>query len=287
MRSKLLLLLLLPSLAGAQTVASDTSSIHLDGVINFRDIGGIATADGHKVRAGVYFRSAELSHLTEADLRATAPLHVRYIFDLRTDVERATDATHWTENAPTIVPISVGMAANEPQSASIQRLFAKGTDPAHVNEAMRNLTAQIALDGAPAIGDVLRDLAKGDEPAIVHCTAGKDRTGVVTAVLLRILGVPMESIYADYVRSNEAVPAEMAHLRAAAASAPAATLSPLASLPPESIKILMGVDRSYLEAAFAAIDQKYGTFDTYVSNGLMLTPKDVQALRTQFLEPSH
>jgi protein-tyrosine phosphatase len=280
------MLLLLPAVVCAQTPGPEIESPRLVGVMNFRDIGGIVTADGHVVRHGMYFRSAELSHLTEADFHSIAPLQVHYIFDLRTDAERSTDVTRWTLNPPTIIPISVGMAANEPSSAAMKRLFANGTDPVHVKESMRDLTAQLAVDGGPAIGQVLRDLAQGDEPAIIHCTAGKDRTGVVTAVLLRILGVPLESIYADYLRSNDAVPAEMAHLRAAAANAPSATPSPLASLPPQSIEILMGVDRSYLEAAFAAIDRKYGNFDNYVSNSLMLTPKDVQSLRTRLLEPA-
>ena len=288
MLSAKLLFLLLPAMSAIRVVAPEQiAEPHLAGVINFRDVGGIATADGHVVRHGMIFRSAELSGLTTQDFQSIAPLHIRYIFDLRTDQERVSAATHWTVDAPIVLPISVGFAAGEPASTQMARLFGNGMDPAHVNEAMRQVTVQLAINGAPAIGTVLHDLASGDEPAIIHCTAGKDRTGVVTAVLLRILGVSLESIYADYLRSNEAVPAEMAHMKAAASAGASSTPSPLAALPIDSIKILMGVDRSYLEAAFAAIDSKYGSFDDYVSNGLLLTPADVQALRSRLLESSH
>ena len=292
MRIAQLLFLLLPALAAAQSATPAmrvgvTEVPHLTGVLNFREVGGIATVDGHVVRHGMVFRSAELSHLTPEDFSAATPLHIRFIFDLRTDAERIANPTHWTEPSPTIVPISVGFAANEPQSTAMRRLFAGGMDSLHVTEAMRNMTVQIALDGAAAIGQVLHDIAMGDEPALIHCTAGKDRTGVVTGVLLRILGVPLESIYADYVQSNDAVPAEMAHFKAMAGSAPAGAANPLAALPVDSIKVLMGVDRSYLEAAFAAMDAKYGSFDNYVSKGLMLTPSDVSGLRSRLLERAH
>jgi protein-tyrosine phosphatase len=96
----------------------------------------------------------------------------------------------------------------------------------------------------------------------------------------------MESIYSDYLRSNEAVPAELAHMKAAASAAPSNTASPLSALPTDSLKILMGVDRSYLEAAFAAIDDKYGSFANFVSKGLLLTPADVESLRSRLLEPA-
>lgn len=282
-RSVLFLLLSLPSIASAQMLADPT----ITGAINFRDLGGIRTADGRQLRRGMIFRSGELSHLNGADFQLLAPLHITYVFDLRTDAERTAASTHWEGTQPTLVPISVGFPAGEAPSHSMQRIFANGTDPAHASEGMKAVTVRIALDGAPEIGTILHDLAAGDEPAIIHCTAGKDRTGVVTAILLRLLGMPEETIYADYLRSNDAVPAQMARLKAAtAASGKAITPGLLASLPPASIQVLMGVDRSYLEAALAAIDARYGSFDNYVSQGLKLSAGDIQQLRGKLLDPA-
>ncbi len=284
MRSALFLTLLLSGVASAQTVSTPT----VTGALNFRDLGGIRTSDGHVLRSGMIFRSGELSHLTASDFDALSPLHIRYVFDLRTDSERTAAPTHWTGDQASMMPISVGFPASEDPSQSMKRIFANGTGPDQVKDGMKAITVQIALDGAPEIGTILHDLASGDEPAIIHCTAGKDRTGIVTAVLLRVLGVPQATVAADYLRSNDAVPAQMARLHAAATATAtyAAAANPLASLPPESIKVLMGVDPSYLSAAFAAIDARYGSFDNYVAQGLKLRPSDIQKLRDRLLDPA-
>ncbi|MBB5057303.1 protein-tyrosine phosphatase [Granulicella aggregans] len=286
MRPAIFLSLLLSGVASAQTVSAPT----LTGALNFRDLGGIRTSDGHVVRRGRIYRSGELSHLTSSDFDALAPLHIHYVFDLRTDAERASAPTHWIAaqpgDQPTLMPISVGFPATEAPSSSMRKLFANGTSPDQVKDGMKAITVQIALDGAREIGTILRDLATGDEPAIVHCTAGKDRTGIVTAVLLRVLGVPHATVEADYLRSNDAVPAQMARLQAAAvSSAKTNPPSPLASLPPASVQVLMGVDPGYLAAAFAAIDARYGSFDNYVTQSLRLSPTDIQKLRDRLLDP--
>jgi protein-tyrosine phosphatase len=266
-------------------LAGGAEAPKLTGVLNFRDVGGVAASGGSVVRTGILFRSGELNSLTAADLDALASLKIRYIFDLRTNSERAAAPTHWTGNAPEIVPLSVGFAAEEDASAMMKRLFAKGFEPASVTAAMQAVTAQIAVDGAPGIGKILRSIGSGETPAIVHCTAGKDRTGVLAAILLTILGVPKEAVYEDYLRSNAVVAGQIARMRQAAAGK--SGLPPaLAAMPPESLQILLGVDRSFLDAAFGAIDAKYGSFSAYVSDGLRLAPADLDSLRGRFLEPS-
>lgn len=274
------LLLVTSALALAQSTPPPAPQVA--GAMNFRDIGGILTSDARVVRRGLIFRSGELNHLTAADFDALASLRVRYIFDLRTNAERAAAPTKWAGSQPEIQPVPVGFPADADSASMMKQIFAGGTDPVHASAGMRSITAMIAVDGAPEIGKVLRALAAGEEPAIIHCTAGKDRTGVVTAVLLVLLGVPRDAVYDDYLKSNEAVPAQMARLSAAAGSGTG--LPPeLKAMPAETVRVLMGVERSYLEAAFAAIDSKYGSFSEYVSRGLKLTPPDVEALRTRLL----
>jgi protein-tyrosine phosphatase len=263
-------------------LAALAQSPQITGAVNFRDLGGFRTEDGRTVGRGLIFRSGELNTLNPADLETLSKLQIRYIYDLRTDAERASAPTNWTVAPPSIIPIAVGFDAKEDPSASMQAFFAEGTDPAHAMAAMRGATAKIAVDGAPAIGKILRALSQGDAPAIIHCTAGKDRTGVVSAVLLTLLGVSKEDVYNDYLMSNSAVSAQMMRLRqprTGKASAP----SPLAALPVDTIKVLMGVDRSFLDSAFAAIDAKYGSFTAYTSDGLKLTSQEVAALRSRML----
>jgi protein-tyrosine phosphatase len=261
--------------------AAFAQSPQITGVLNFRDVGGIPTSDGKTVKPGLYFRSGELNSLSTADFESLAPLHIKYIFDLRTEAERAAAPTVWSVNPPAITPIAVGIDAKGNPAGELQAFFAGGTEPANAIAAMQAMTAKLAIDGAPAIGKILLALSEGEVPAIIHCTAGKDRTGIVTAVFLTLLGVSKDDVYKDYLASNSAVPAQMMRLRQAYAQKTALP-SALSALPVETIKVLMGVDRTYLSAAFAAIDAKYGSFDAYAANGLKLTPIDIDALRKRF-----
>jgi protein-tyrosine phosphatase len=263
-------------------------SPQISGALNFRDIGGLPTSDGRTVSRGLFYRSGELNTLTPADFETLAALHIKYIFDLRTDAERAASPTRWPLNPPVILPVSVGFDAKQNPASAMQAFFAGGADASHAAVGMRATTATIAVDGAPAIGKILLALSQGDEPAIVHCTAGKDRTGVVTAILLTLLDVSKDDIYKDYLESNSAVQAQMMRMRQASTEKSGAENSPVSSalsaLPMDAIKVLLGVDRTYLDAAFTAIDAKYGSFQVYVTDGLKLSPADVAALRTRFTQ---
>ena len=278
------------SLASGQMLSPPHSpAASITGPLNFRDLGGYAAGDYFVVRRDLVFRSGELSRLSDADFQSLSSVNVGYVFDLRTDGERDAAPTAWQGPAPVIMPIPVGFDAKADPAAGMKVFFATGATPVNAMEAMRAVTAMIAIDGAPEIGTILHTIAGSDSAVIIHCTAGKDRTGVVSAILLTLLGVPKETVYQDYLRSNEATPAEMARLQAAA-KAPSGTgamlASAVASIPMETIRVLMGVDRSYLDAAFAAVDSKYGSFDGYFTQGLKLTPADIQTLRTRLLEPA-
>lgn len=234
------------------------------------------------MRRGAVYRSGELNGLTASDVETLASLGIRRIFDFRTNGERAAAPTRWTRNPPAILPVPVGFGADEDPGATLKVFFAEGPGPASAVAAMQAATAKIALDGAAGIGQVLRAIGAGESPALLHCTAGKDRTGVVAAMLLLLLGVPEERVYEDYLRSNDAVSAQIARFRAAGA---ASGMPPaLAAMPPETIRVLLGVERSFLDAAFAAIRARYGSIDAYVAEGLRLTERDIDSLRAALLD---
>ena len=132
--------------------AALAQSPQISGALNFRDIGGIPTTDGRTVNRGLFYRSGELNTLTAADFETLAPLHIKYIFDLRTDAERAASPTQWPLNPPVILPISVGFDAKQNPASAMQAFFAEGADASHAAAAMRATTAAIAINGAPAIG---------------------------------------------------------------------------------------------------------------------------------------
>jgi protein-tyrosine phosphatase len=128
-------------------------------------------------------------------------------------------------------------------------------------------------------------IAAGKLPILVHCTAGKDRTGVAMAVLLTTLGVPRQTVVEDYALTEKLVPAP-----AAAAQHPVpvdgrtAPPSPFAQLPVESREVLWRSDPAYISAALDSIDREYGSVDNYVERELGVSKSEVSALRAKLLQ---
>ncbi|MGW0181320.1 tyrosine-protein phosphatase [Nocardia sp. NPDC003345] len=223
-------------------------SLHLTGAPNARDVGGYRTTDGRTVRTGVAYRTDQLLNLTPADLDELNRRGVRVVDDLRTVYERALGPDRLPAGARANWYDVIG-AAPLPELMST---LAGGTDL---------YRAFITAPGADrAVAAVLRDIATiPDGQAVVfHCTAGKDRTGWVAAVLLTILGVDRATVTEDYLLSN--------HYRGAAPGDPMA-----------------GVQREWLDGAFDQVTVSYGTFDRYVSEGLGLNAAEVQTLRQRLL----
>jgi protein-tyrosine phosphatase len=169
-------------------------TIDLDGCLNFRDLGGYPTADGRLVRWRVLFRSDGLHHLSERDVtRLRDELRVGEVIDLRSSAEVRNDGQ--------------GPLANEPVRFHHLPLFDGGggeqaqRDPGDMTLADRYFfLAELAKQ---PIARILTLLAETERPAIYHCAAGKDRTGVVSAIVLSLLGVRDEVIVADYAASRE------------------------------------------------------------------------------------
>jgi protein-tyrosine phosphatase len=169
-------------------------------VPNFRDIGGLSTVDGSSIRRGVVYRSSALHRASDADQRAMfGKLGVRALYDLR-----ATD-----ERAGNDVPLPAGVVRHvvsmnkETTFAYQQWLTERGTEDFDVAAGY----ARYLDHGAAAIGSAFTQLADGGTPAVVHCSFGKDRTGVFIALLLSCLGVGDDAIAEDYALSDAHVPA--------------------------------------------------------------------------------
>ncbi|MET8649186.1 tyrosine-protein phosphatase [Nocardia aurea] len=236
--------------AATAAPASDTAfdrALGLTGVQNARDAGGYRTTDGKWVRTGLVYRSGQLNNATPADLAVLSDRDLRVVADLRTGFERAA--------GPDRVPAGVtehwdDVIGQAPPQTLITTLT--GGDDLY--------GAFITAPGAnEAFASVLRDIIETRDGAVLyHCTAGKDRTGWTSAVLLTILGVDRDTVRQDYLLSNQ--------YRGADESDP-----------------LNGVQPAWLDAAFEQANQTYGSFDSYVRDGLKLTDGDVAALKAKML----
>ncbi|MFF3113863.1 tyrosine-protein phosphatase [Kitasatospora sp. NPDC057904] len=250
---------------GAPLVIADRS-LHLASAPNFRDAGGYRTADGHWVRMGVVYRSGDLSRLTDEDLAELRRLGIRTVFDLRTPAER--------KAAPDRVPAGATAVDANVLGAADTGAFNVTTPQAAVQAMVDAERTMVAADSARAAyrsvftGLVERD----DENVVYHCTAGKDRTGWASAALLTALGVPRETVEADYLASNAYRAAENA--------------ATLAKLPPAYqavYKPLLDVRPEYLDAGFDEVRKRFGSFDGYLKDGLGLDQRDLRDLRSQLL----
>jgi protein-tyrosine phosphatase len=251
------------------------------GVANFRDIGGYAAGAGHKIKKGVIFRSGELSGLTPADLQAIAGFKIGYEIDLRTDAERTANPSNWGSKAPKVVAISISPNDGSLQATTRQQFESLKT-VADAKARMQEATSTIAIGGAENIGKVLAEMAKETEPSLIHCSAGKDRTGVTVAVLMTILGASREDVYHEYLRSNESVDAQLERQKARQQSGK--DVFGISGVNPAVLSTMMGTDPSYLDAVFREINAKYGSFDGYTRNGLKLTAAQIAQLRKNFVQ---
>lgn len=232
------------------------------GISNFRDFGGLPVAGGRILR-GKLFRSAAPDALT-AEGAAALGARVAAIVDLRGRVERGATSHPGLEDGK----VAVLSTPIEPQtSGRLRAAFADGSATAAFTRAvMLEAYRAFARDHAARFGDALVTLVTDPRPVLVHCTAGKDRTGFIVAVLQAALGAQREDILADYLETNRAW--DRASLRG--------------HLPAEHAAMgpVLAADADYLDAAFDELARHFGDVHRYVATATAgrVTPSHLSAL---------
>lgn len=254
---------------------TETRMISMEGGRNFRDVGGYRTADGRTVRWNVLYRSGSLGDLQKEGMARLLTMDIRAIIDLRMTAERKRDRSNWLPAA------GLGYWTRDYQlgggDAPLARIF---SDPSKLTaEAMRAMMTQsyrtMPKDLAPQYRELFaRLIAPGKGAVVVNCTAGKDRTGIGTALVLTALGVDYDIVREDYLLSNTGLNME---------SVQDAISPQLAALPPEVLKPLLGVEKHYLDAAFAQLKADYGSVGAYLEKELGVGPAEIAALKRRML----
>lgn len=253
----------------------------LEGTPNFRDLGGYETTDGRFVRWGKIYRSGVLTYLTERDFAYLSPLGIRVVCDFRTDEENAEAPEKWLPGSDVRhVHLPIGTDASKTLAA--QQSLAQKKSDAEISEWMAKTYASFVINSAPEFARVFAEMKRNELPLEYHCTAGKDRTGVFSALLLLALGVPEKTVEADYELTNRYLTdASLQPHGSGKAMASASRM--MANLTPEQRKALMAAKSEYLEGALRAIDEKYGSFDNYRRQALGVSDSDLEALRSRLL----
>ena len=246
---------------------SDSPARHLNlaGASNFRDLGGYPARGGRAVRWRQIFRSNHLGHLTEADVEVLRGLGVRNAFDFRGTEERVAAMCGLEEIAVHSLPV-------EPTVAAALRAKREGgatLSSAYALEVMRDSYRNYVRQNTPSFCALFAHLVGNHAPLVIHCTAGKDRTGFACALILHALGVADDLISEDYLLTNRF------YRRDPSASS---------DLPEEVRLVLASVQASFLAAAFEAISSDYGNLENYFSEGLRLGPAERAELETRYLE---
>jgi protein-tyrosine phosphatase len=226
--------------------------LRLEGARNVRDLGGLPTRSGARTRYGVVYRADGLSRLTDADLARLERLALRTIIDLRHADEqaRAPDRMPLT-NPPTLQHCGFLPQGTLPMFDAINT---GGADAAAAFELMCRNYACMPFDHAGEFGRVLRHVvAPGTAPHLIHCTSGKDRTGLAAAFILLAVGVDRDDVIADYELSN-------GDWQALDVFGPGAR--------EEAVATVMAAKADYLMTAFDAIDRRCGSFEAYLADHL-------------------
>jgi protein-tyrosine phosphatase len=250
----------------------------LEGPDNFRDLGGYVTEDGRRVRWGRLYRSNDLSGLTRDDIAYLSRIRLELVCDFRSDRERREKPNRTIEPRPP-VSLDLPVDAEGVDPGALQQMIRTGGIAALGTEKlMLSAYRSFVSDHSARWAAMLRRLAQRDAlPALVHCTAGKDRTGFAAALVLLTLGVPEETVFEDYLMTNRyRADFQRFVLR----------WVPLYSFfrtDPDDLLPLLEARREYLQASFDAIDELHGSLDTYLADELGVTPRIRAALRAKLL----
>ncbi|MFE2297563.1 tyrosine-protein phosphatase [Streptomyces sp. NPDC059445] len=254
----------------------------LGGVRNFRDVGGLPTADGRRVRYGRLFRSGHLAHATEEDAAFLTSLGLHTIFDFRNAADQKLEGPDVelpgvrNVNLPLSDPADGSEFWKMVRDGDIDQLRGLLGDGKAANR-MINSYRTIISERTAEHSQVLHALADDSVPALMHCAAGKDRAGLSIAVTLLALGVEREAIVTDYLESNAAHRRYKVHRNGSSAGA----YSPEVM---ELLSPLFDARAEYLTAAFETIEEKWGGVEAYLEQGLGLTPELRERLRARLLD---
>lgn len=250
----------------------------LEGATNFRDIGGYRAHDGRVTAYGKVFRSGDLGGLTERDLDYVLnTLCVKFICDLRNPEEIDAAPNRIPANAARYLSVPVMRASAAADERGMMRALISG-DYDKIDEAFGKTYLSMIDTAADSFGQVLKALADpANLPAVIHCTAGKDRTGITIALLLALLGVPDLAIIADYSLTN------LAFDRVYATASGNKSLTATGMNPAILVPILVAKPQ-WIDGVLRYVRRLHGSVERYATTACGLTYTDIEKLRAYLLE---
>ncbi|MGE7942033.1 tyrosine-protein phosphatase [Lysinibacillus xylanilyticus] len=250
----------------------DMKIIPFEAVHNFRDMGGYKTRDGRSVKNGLFYRSAALGKMTKADKELFGTLGVKTIFDYRDNHEVQNNPNPIFPQAKYIQIPAKGNHAFEMPTNAGKKDFYKVVNP----EMFREFYAQMPFNNA-SFKELMVTIQNPENLGLVHhCAVGKDRTGIGGALILLALDVPEETIMEDYLDTN-------IHLRSLVEQMAQAIQQDYNDRELQQFYALMSAREDYLQAAFDAMDNRFGSKTAFLEQEFGLTTEKRELLQAHCL----
>jgi len=245
----------------------------MDGSHNTRELGGYKTTDGKTIKWGKLFRSDKLSDISKTDQAYLQNLGIKKIVDFRSEQEKAED--------PNIIPTGISyvempISVDGAMRSKIEAVL-KGETDREVQSFLIDANKEFVTNYADVYENFLRGLIDEDAPTLFHCTAGKDRAGFAAAITLIALGVSKEDVINDYMKTNAFTQERIEEILGQI------ELMSLYQSDVEILRPLLGVEQIYIETAFKTAEDKYGSLENFIRDGLNISDEDIQKLRNKFL----
>jgi protein-tyrosine phosphatase len=256
-----------------QVADSAKRHVVLQGAANFRDLGGYKTTDGHTVKWGKIYRSADISKLTDSDLAKLRQLDITYDVDIRGHQESAQAPDKLNPNTDYIL-CPAGSDSLSTMMKGMMHAKGKSAGDSLIINGFYGKTTYLAGRYTPFFDKLLA--LPADQNLVFHCTAGKDRTGVGAALFLYSLGVPYNTIVADYTATN--------YYRKDINTKAIQGMSAAMHIDKDVAGEMMLAKKEYLDATFAAIVKQYGSIDNFLKTQVGLDDKKIAELKAKFLD---
>jgi len=254
----------------------------MESIHNFRDIGGYRAQNGMQVKQGLLYRSASLERASDNDLKKISALGIQTIIDLRTHKEKQKNPDRSPENSHLKfihIPIKVKMHNESGFLLQLLSLLFGKARKIDYHEAMKGVYREYVTNFRSEFSEVLKLAANSANlPILLHCVGGKDRTGFACSLIQLILGVPVETVMHDYLKTNDHSHEHKDEIQK--------RLKKFSSfgVAIEKFSPLLEAREEYLEAAFDQIKNDFGTVDDYVREGLNFSDEARQKLKDLFLD---
>lgn len=248
-------------------------------VVNFRDIGGITNQNDKIVRKNVFFRSGQLSDLSQNESQAfCSKYNLQIVTDLRSAQEIKNDPEYVGKNTQYLhIDILKNMKVHGASLKDFDRLESAQSAKNYMVELYKNIaTDPCAHEGYHTFFEAILSLEK-NKGFLFHCFAGKDRTGIGAMLILEALNVSKEKIYADYLKTNTMRKAAndefLAELRAKDSSKNEI----------EAMEVALTVEKQYLDAFYKTVEEGYGNMQNYLRQAIGLTNEQIDIMQKRFL----